>query len=257
MGLKIRPINTGWIGSFQNRLTNCHEDGKVIKTPSLCFLIEGGDKLVLVDTGMCDSERASKWHHGGSVQQPGEAIQDQLPKYGYKTEDVDVIIFTHLHWDHCQNLDQFPNAKLYVHEKEWQFAMAPIPPYYNSYEHPVLGITPPFLNREFNLCKGEEEILPGITVFPTPGHSPGSMSVQVKTDNGRYVLAGDAVMCGMNMKPNPKKRTKYFPIGRYTDIFEMWESFEYIERMADVVVPGHESKVLDYELFPAPEKPEW
>lgn len=248
-GLTIRVINTGWIGSFQNRLTNCYQDGERIKTPSLVFLIEGGEKTILVDTGMCDSERASKWHHGGSEQTPGQGIHEQLPALGYQPDDIDIIIFTHLHWDHVQNLDKFPKSKLIVHETEWQFAMAPIPPYYHSYEHPIIGIESPFLRREFQLVKGEEEIIPGVVVFPTPGHSPGSMSVQVTTQEGRYVIAGDAVMCDENMAGDPKKGLKYKPIGRYTNIFEMWDSFEYIEQMADFVMAGHEKKLLDREVY--------
>ena len=249
MGLTIHPIVTGWIGSFQNRLTNCRDDGKVIKTPATCFLIQGAEKKVMVDIGMCDSERASKWHHGGSVQEPGQAIHEQLPKFGLSASDIDIIIFTHLHWDHCQNLDKFPQATLYVHEKEWQFAHAPIPPYYNSYEHPILGIKPPFLGRDFELVRGEKEILPGITVFPTPGHSPGSQSVQVITDKGRYVIAGDAVMCNANLEGDPKKHMRFFPIGRYVDFFAMWNSFQDIADRADVVLPGHETAIID-KVFP-------
>ncbi|MBL0290815.1 MAG: hypothetical protein IPQ15_09135 [Betaproteobacteria bacterium] len=84
MSLTIHAINTGWIGSFQNRLTNCRMDGVKVMTPSLCWLVTGGEKNVLVDTGMCDTERANKWHHAGSKQEPGEAIHEQLPKFGLK-----------------------------------------------------------------------------------------------------------------------------------------------------------------------------
>ena len=69
MSLTIHAINTGWIGSFQNRLTNCRMDGVKVMTPSLCWLVTGGEKNVLVDTGMCDTERANKWHPAGSKQE--------------------------------------------------------------------------------------------------------------------------------------------------------------------------------------------
>lgn len=250
MSLTIRPIITGWIGSFQNRLTNCREDGKAVKLPSVCWLIEGAQKPILIDTGMCDSERASRWHHSGSVQEPGQAVHEQLFKFGLAPEDIQIIIFTHLHWDHVQNLDKFPDATLYVHQREWEFANAPIPPYYNSYEHPILGITPPFLRRAFELIDGEDEIVPGITVFPTPGHSPGSMSVQVKTAKGNYVIAGDAVMCNKNLEGDPDKHMRYFPIGRYVNFFEMWKSFKEIDTRADFVLPGHEPAIVEKDIYP-------
>lgn len=250
MSLTIHAINTGWIGSFQNRLTNCRMDGVKVMTPSLCWLITGGEKKVLVDTGMCDTERANKWHHAGSRQEPGEAVHQQLGKFGLKVADIDVIIFTHLHWDHVQNLSQFPDAELVCHEKEWQFAMAPIPSYWHSYEHPIIGAVPPFQGREFRLLKGdaEQEILPGISAFFTPGHSPGSMSVAVETADGPYVIAGDAVMTYDNLRGDPAKRQKFLPIGRYTDIFQVFDSLERILNRAggvmEHVLPGHDATIV-------------
>jgi N-acyl homoserine lactone hydrolase len=250
MNLTIHAINTGWIGSFQNRLTNCRQDGVKVMTPSLCWLITGGERNVLVDTGMCDTERANRWHHAGSTQKPGEAIHEQLPKFGLKASDIDLIIFTHLHWDHVQNLDKFPRAELVCHEKEWQFAMAPIPSYWHSYEHPVLGVTPPFHGREFRLLKGEaeQEILPGISAFWTPGHSPGSMSVAVETAGGPHVIAGDAVMCYDNLRGDLAKKQKFLAIGRYTDIFQVFDSLQLIvDRAGGVmerVLPGHDASIV-------------
>ena len=89
---------------------------------------------------------------------------------------------------------------------------------------------PPFQGREFPLLKGEAEqqILPGISAFFTPGHSPGSMSVAVETADGPYVIAGDAVMTYDNLRGDPAKRQKFLPIGRYTDIFQVFDSLERI-----------------------------
>lgn len=250
MSLTIHAICTGWIGSFQNRLTNCRNDGVKVMTPSLCWLITGGEKNVLVDTGMCDTERANKWHHAGSKQEPGEAIHEQLPKFGLKPSDIDMIIFTHLHWDHVQNLQQFPDAELVVHDKEWQFAMGPIASYWHSYEHPIIGAVPPFQGRVFTLVKGEEErqILPGISTIFTPGHSPGSISVVVETAEGPYVIAGDAVMTYDNLRGDPGKLQRFLPIGRYTDIFQVFDSLELImDRAGGVmehVLPGHDGSIV-------------
>jgi glyoxylase-like metal-dependent hydrolase (beta-lactamase superfamily II) len=149
-----------------------------------------------------------------------------------------------------QNLPQFPDAELVCHEKEWQFAMAPIPSYWHSYEHPIIGAIPPFQGREFRLLKGdaEQEILPGISAFFTPGHSPGSMSVAVETDDGPYVIAGDAVMTYDNLRGDPAKRQKFLPIGRYTDIFQVFDSLDRImERAGGVmehVLPGHDGTIV-------------
>ena len=65
--------------------------------PDFTFLIEGGDKLVLVDTGMSWTEHADKYHHGPSLQRPGiDDIESRLAQVGYKPTDVDIVLFTHL-----------------------------------------------------------------------------------------------------------------------------------------------------------------
>ena len=55
---------------------------------------------------------------------------------------------------------------------EYEFALDPIPPYWATYEHPGCGLEPPWQGCEFDLATGEEAIVEGISVFPTPGHSP-------------------------------------------------------------------------------------
>ena len=78
-------------------------------------------------------------------------------------------------------MDKFTNAKFYVNKKEYEFAMDPIPLYYKSYEAPQLGITRPFEGIKMELLEGEAEIMPGVRVFETPGHSIGHQSVEIDT----------------------------------------------------------------------------
>ena len=232
--LTVRPINTGYVTTIPKEYLYHHSVTKFypdvpntrIEMPCFTFLIEGAEKLVLVDTGMAWSERASKYHHPDSRQPEGMAIYEQLEKIGYKPEDVDIIIFTHLHWDHCYYADKFTNAVCYVHETEYQTAFNPIPLYYKSYEHPLLGIERQFEHLNFIQVSGDYEILEGIRVFETPGHSPGHMSVEIDTDNGSYICAGDSVFVPDNLKPVPEIHYNLTPPGRFYDILKTWKSIE-------------------------------
>jgi N-acyl homoserine lactone hydrolase len=171
--LKIRPLNTGYVTMvpnqylYHNSVLQFRADisGQAEKFPVFTFLIEDAAKLVLVDTGMAWTERADKYHHAGSVQPEGYAIHEQLAKNGYKPADVDMVVFTHLHWDHCFYMDKFVNAEYVVNAREYEFAVDPVPLYYKSYEAPQLGITRPFEGLKFTLVSGEREIIPGIRVF--------------------------------------------------------------------------------------------
>ncbi len=233
--LTVRPINTGYVTSIKTQYWYHHSVIKYypdatderIDMPCFTFLIEGGDKLLLVDTGMAWSERASNYHHPGSRQPEGMAIYEQLEKIGYKPEDIEIVIFTHLHWDHCYYADKFTNAEFYVHKKEYETAFNPIPLYYKSYEHPETGIEKrQFEDLDFIIITGEREIIDGVRVFETPGHSPGHISVEVDTANGLYICAGDSVFVPDNMKPVPEMHYNLTPPGRFYNIIETWNSIE-------------------------------
>ncbi len=238
--LTVRPINTGYVTTIPKEYLYHHSVVKYlahipdhrIEMPVFTFLIEGGDKLVLVDTGMSWSERANEFHHPESRQPEGMAIWQQLEKIGYRAEDIDIVIFTHMHWDHIYYMDKFTKATFIAHEREYAFALDPIPLYYKSYEHPVLGITRPFEGIPITTVAGETEIVPGVRVFETPGHSPGHMSVEVDTRQGRFLCVGDSIFVPDNLNPVPELFYDITPPGRFFDIIATWKSIELQKKRA-------------------------
>ena len=246
----IRQIQTGWQILDKGLYATYGRDyGKKIEHPVFAFLIEGAGRRILVDTGMSDTERSVRYHHEGG-QDPGQAIHEQLDRLGIGCDQVEMILFTHLHWDHCSNLDRFPKARLFVSEKEYRFAMDPIPFYWRSYEAPELGIGNPFRHRKFNLVYGEEEIVEGVRMFPTPGHSPGHMAVSVETAKGAYVIAGDLVLLRESFNPDTERGLPLTPPGRYYNMVEIWKSMEEVKKRADYILLTHEPDQLSKEIYP-------
>ena len=253
--MKIIPIKTGMIHCNKGVTITLGKDmDKWVDVPSISWLIITKDKRILVDTGMCCTEMAQKYHYLGSTQNEEQRIDNALMKIGVKTEDIDIVILTHLHWDHSQNLDMFKNANFYVQKKELDFAKKPIPPYYSSYDYGNNEFKPSFESVKFNVLNGDEKITEGIEVFMTPGHSPGHQSVLVKTEKGNYVIAGDAVMCYENLEKHPTKGILYTMIGRYMDIEKSWKSIERIMKKAggkEFVLPAHEEKIFEHDKYPS------
>ncbi len=246
----IRQIQTGW--QFLDKGlygTYGKGYGEIVEHPVFAFLIEGNGRKILVDTGMSDTGHSEKYHHDGR-QDPGQAIHQQLEKLGIGCDEIEIIIFTHLHWDHCFNLDKFTHARLFVSETEYRFALDPIPFYWNSYEAPVLGLTRPFEGRHFNLTRGEEEIADGIRIFPTPGHSPGHIAVAVQTAKGIYSLIGDLVLLRECFGPNRDKGWPLTPPGRFYNILEIWHSMETVIRRSDYILMTHDPMQLGYSTYP-------
>ncbi len=248
----IRPIVTGYTRT--NKATyiyhhSTHEFYDVQgfqELPVTVFLVEGDSKLIMIDTGMSCTEIAHKYHHPGSYQPEGYAIHEQLQKLGVSPADVDLVILTHLHWDHVYHLDKFTKAKFFVQRREYEFALNPIPLYYKSYEYPVLGLTPQFDGIPLELLDGETQLADGISVYPTPGHSVGHQTVAVNTAMGVYHCCGDAIFTYDNLKPIPKIHYTITPPARFQDIVNSWKSIEEIKKRAretKFVLATHEPKM--------------
>ena len=250
----ITPINTGLVTSSRANYLYHHTVHKYYDTqgdaklPVTVFLAQGGGRKILVDTGMSNTEIAEKYHHPGSVQPEGYAIHEQLKSRGIDPSEITDIVFTHLHWDHVYYLDQFPNANLYVQRVEYEFAVEPIPLYYKSYEYKALGIEPQFKGRYFHLLDGEAEIIDGVYVYPSPGHSVGHQTVVINTSEGQYHCCGDLIFTYDNLKEVPELFYEITPPGRFLNIEESWNSIVDLKRRAkskDFILPTHAPEMLD------------
>lgn len=117
-------------------------------------------------------------------------LQERLAVAGIAPGDVDRVVLTHAHWDHCHNLQLFPNAEVFLHEDELAYSRAP---------HPEDWATPVWTADILGRCRAltplrdGDELEPGVRVMATPGHSPGSMSVLVETPDGLAGMVGDAL----------------------------------------------------------------
>jgi len=247
---KIRPILTGWQFLDKGMYATYREGiGTILEHPVFAFLLEGGGHKYLCDTGMGSTERSQKFHHDG-LQEPGTAIHEQLPKMGISPDEIEAVIFTHLHWDHCSNMKEFKKAEYYASDIEYAFALDPIPPYWNSYEHPNCGLTPPFDGVKINTVEGEKEIFDGITIVPTPGHSPGHVSIAVNTAKGKYFIVGDLMFLRTNLEPDEKNGWPLTPPGRFCNLIDIWNSMEKIVKRADYILMTHDTIHLNVPEYP-------
>jgi glyoxylase-like metal-dependent hydrolase (beta-lactamase superfamily II) len=147
------------------------------------LLIRTRKKNVLVETGMGNklSERMVKFYG-----QPAKLLNN-LTAAGISPEDIDIVINTHLHFDHCgwntirdkngKIAPTFPRAKYYAPEGEWQYARKPSARDAISYIPD--NYDPLVQSGQMTLLKGGEEIVPGITVKTFPGHTAHMQAVIV------------------------------------------------------------------------------
>ena len=161
-----------------------------------CFLIRGPQLSVLVDTGVAGAIPAPAGSSGwGTLLQSLAALE-------VSPEEINQVVHTHLHLDHCgwdTDADEvdptFPNAQHLVSDRELAFWMSQDPefPGPRLRERGVRArmrcLIEAGLLRTFT---GEHQASPGITCFPTPGHTPGHSSVHVSSRGGHLILTGDS-----------------------------------------------------------------
>jgi glyoxylase-like metal-dependent hydrolase (beta-lactamase superfamily II) len=161
------------------------------------LLIRTGNKNVLVETGMGNklSERMVKFYG-----QPAQLLTN-LAAARIQPEDIDIVINTHLHFDHCgwntvrgkdgKIVPTFPRAKYYAPEGEWQYARHPSER--DSISYISENYDPLVESGQMTLLKGGEEIVPGITVKTFPGHTASMQGVIVESGGRTACYISDLI----------------------------------------------------------------
>ncbi len=191
-----------------------------------CLLIETPAGRVLVETGI--GERVDEKTRAMRVYE-GPAIVPALSAAGFEPETVDIVAMSHLHFDHAGGLLRadgkraFPRASIIAQRAEWEVALGDNPRLVASYVQPELALV-----RDWGAegwVEGEREILPGVSVVPTGGHSTGHQAVVVRGGGaGGRTLAffGDLMMRPWAANPRWVSAFDDFPLDsvvRKADLF--------------------------------------
>ena len=158
-----------------------------------CVLIRVGGKTILVDCGCGDKALLGDYY---PIERPAGNLLDDLARHGVAPEQIDIVILTHLHGDHCgwatravggryagintpydpaDLAPTFPRARYFVQRSEYEAASRPNERTRNTY-FPE-NFQPLLAQGALTLLEGDAEIVPGVRVVSTPGHSEGHQSV--------------------------------------------------------------------------------
>lgn len=163
-----------------------------------CLLIRAAGKTILVETGAgdkWDAKRRDIYAFEGSPRLP-----EQLAQHGVKPQDVDIVINTHLHFDHCgwdtRRVDgkarpTFPNAKYIVQRKDFEHARNPSERDRASFM--LDNYMPVEEARQWELLDGEKQIVAGVSVFPAPGHTHAMQCVKLESGGKTAIFLADLI----------------------------------------------------------------
>lgn len=233
---KIYPMNCGLTIRDTSQTAYGLNPGTPYNLPIIAYYITDGVDKIIVDTGGTPADGVSHMYY---TQAEDETLEKQLQILGVDPAEVRTVILTHLHWDHCANNHLFPNAVFYAQREELRYAAAPIDWHRRYYDPHILFRT------TYEILDGDTEIMDGIRVILTPGHSPGSQSVLVNTSAGIYAIPGDLVTIMEAWEARPM-----IPNGLHVDLISHTESLKKLHKACDFILPSHDPKTLAKKCYP-------
>lgn len=144
------------------------------------FLVPYRGGRLLFDTGMSPIDQNTRARYHPRLR----TMVDALGSVGARVTDIDVIANCHMHADHAGGNHHFPNVRVVVQHAELEAARQP------DFTFPQYAFDYP--GAQLDVVEGETDVAPGLRLVPTPGHTPGHQSLLVDTDEGRWLLAGQA-----------------------------------------------------------------
>ncbi len=232
---EVTPLQVGSIILDRSAMTHYKGKGEIITVPILAAAATDGVHKIIVDTGIRDIEEYKKAEPGVN-QTEDQEITAAIRKYlGWSPEEIDIVINTHLHVDHCGCNYKFTNAEFYVQKKEWNAAFNPLKPAEPFYDYPAFDKTA--INYfQWNFLDGDAEILPGCRVITTPGHTEGHQSVLFNTAEGVLCVSGDICNVAENVNENLEPNI-------VVDVAATYESLKRVRQFATWILPGHDAAI--------------
>ena len=244
---KIHPIVIGTKIFDKSMMTYQYGNGVTYTIPIYCWYIEGGDKKVLVDTGEMSPIQSKERENniGGKIY----TFEEGLELWDLRPEDIDIVVHTHLHNDHCENDYKCPNAEIYVHENELRNIHDPHPLDYRYLEDYIEDVEE---HGQIKTIQKDTEIVPGLHVIHTPVHTSGGLTVEIETSAGKAIITG---FCTIMENFDPPVEIKamemeVIPPGTHVNVYDAYDIMLKLKGMADILLPLHEPQFASVKTIP-------
>ncbi len=219
--MKVTIAPAGSLLIDHSQLLWNHDPGRTIRHPVYAVLIEHPAGRVLVDTGFHQEHVEAVLPFIEPQPEPGGPLADALARAGTEIGAADYVVHTHLHFDHVGGDALIDGATVFVHAQELRQARA-----HESFE--ALSYSDrQFEKVEMEPLEGDVEVLPGIVLLETPGHSAGHYSVLLRGASGAQLLfCGDASYTARNLEQK-------IISGFHLDPVQSVRSLERLQQLAD------------------------
>jgi len=232
---RVYPLKFGEVVEPEARIFYLGDCSKTIRLFNYFFLLEGAGGPILVDVGVSkpDADRFNP----AMLQTAEDDPVARMREHGVEPSEVRRVIATHLHWDHFGPLVKLlPQATVFVQEAELAMVLDPPHPWFAKFTYDDI-IRELVAEGRFCALNGDAEVMPGVSVMHTGGHTFGSQAVVVDTRAGRAVLTGDVCFTYRNLEEDR-------PGGFNSNLVECFSGLAKIRNAGQIIVPSHDPDVL-------------
>jgi glyoxylase-like metal-dependent hydrolase (beta-lactamase superfamily II) len=228
-----------------NSLVAGADPARKMSIAMIVWLIRGNGRVILVDSGFYRPQFFKELKIDGFLK-PSDAVAQSGIMPAVKAQDVTDVVITHMHWDHADGMDLFPNARIWLQKDEYTYYTGEA--WQSPHTHggiakdDVLAAVKLNLAGRVSLVNGDtQEILPGITCYIGGKHTFQSQYVGVNTRAGTVILASDNMYLYENLE-------KHVPIAQTLDAASNLRAQDRMKQLAAsprLIVPGHDPAVFD------------
>ncbi|MCS7138220.1 MAG: N-acyl homoserine lactonase family protein [Candidatus Caldarchaeum sp.] len=224
--VKVYILDGGTFTQDQSIVTFAIGAGQKITSQVSSVYVDHPEAKIIIETGM-DPEiwpTLVKQILAPS-QKPEQRLDNALKMIGVKPEEIDIVINTHLHADHCSFNRLFKNASWLIQREELKQAYVPE-------IHEITYVRNCFdVGLETQLLDGDYEVVKGVRILDTRGHTAGHQSVAIETErSGVILVAGDAAMSRENLFGSERTTPYGWPCGPIIDARQYMRSHERLRR---------------------------
>lgn len=180
------------------------DENNIVKLVMRCLLVDLGERKILIEAGVGNHYAEKVRRNNGH--EDTDAIEKSLAEKGYCADNITDVVFTHLHWDHCNGavINEngqlsllFPNAIHWCSRRQWEHSKISNIRERAAYYPEILD----FLKDKGNLqlVETDGELFPGISVRMFNGHTPGQMIPFIQYNGKTYVYMSDLIPTAANI----------------------------------------------------------
>jgi len=186
----LYALQNGFMGFERSGLFYGEFSSERVQIPIACWLVRTSEAMILFDTGLSPRAVPGLMRNDPLARFTEEdLLVHRLDRVGLEAENVDLVVLSHLHYDHAGGAEFFTKSELIAQKDEYAYAYNPASFFASFYYRKNFDLP----NHRWRLLDGDTELVPGVTVLRSDGHTPGHHSLLVQLpQTGPVILAGDA-----------------------------------------------------------------